>query len=85
MEVRYTNSAKRSLRRIPANKAKSVIEGMKDVAQNPFATDNNRAPLQGVENGFRKRFGDLRVLYTVDTKVRILEVFKIGNRGEIYK
>jgi len=48
-------------------KAFTILEGMKAVAGNPFAKDNTIVPLEGIENGYRKRFGDWRVLYTIDT------------------
>ena len=35
--------------------------------------------------GYRLRFGDYRILYTVDTKKEIVEIYKIGNRKDIYK
>lgn len=85
MDVQYTRTAQKTLRRMPKNKAEAVLKGMKTVAKDPFALDNMITPLKGVENGFRRRFGDWRVLYTVDSHIEILEVFKIGTRGDVYR
>ena len=85
MEVRYTRSALKVLRRIQPKKAVSIFDKMDEIAQNPFKTDNLITPLEGVENGYRRRFGDWRVLYTIDDTIKILEVFKIGSRGDVYK
>jgi mRNA interferase RelE/StbE len=85
MKVTYTRTALKALRKIPAHKAKDILAGMEKVAADPFLKDNTVKTMQGVKNGFRKRFGDWRVLYTVDTDIKILEVFDIGTRGEIYK
>ena len=85
MEVRYTRSALKVLRRIQPKKAVSIFDKMDEIAQNPFKTDSLITPLEGVENGYRRRFGDWRVLYTIDDTIKILEVFKIGSRGDVYK
>lgn len=85
MEVRYTKSALKVLRRIQPKKALSIIDKMDEIAQNPFKTDKLITPLEGVENGYRRRFGDWRVLYTIEGKIKILKVFKIGPRGDVYK
>jgi len=85
MEVRYTKSALKVLRRIQPKKAVSILDKMDEIAQDPFKTDNLITPLEGVENGYRRRFGDWRVLYTIDGEIKILEVFKIGSRGDVYK
>ena len=85
MEVRYTKSALKVLRRIQPKKAVVILNKMDEIAQNPFKVDNLITSLEGVENGYRRRFGDWRVLYTIDDEIKILEVFKIGSRGDVYK
>jgi len=85
MEVKYTKSALKVLRKIQPKKAVSILDKMDEIAQDPFKVDNLITPLEGVENGYRRRFGDWRVLYTVDDEIKILEVFKIGSRGDVYK
>jgi len=85
MKTRYTKTSLKTLRKMQPKKALAIIEGMKAVAENPFAKDNSIAALQGVENGYRKRFGDWRVLYTIDIDVEVLAVFKISPRGGAYK
>ena len=85
MDVRYTKSALKVLRKIQPKKAVAILDKMDEIAQDPFKADNLITPLEGVENGYRRRFGDWRVLYTIDDEIRILEVFKIGSRGDVYK
>lgn len=85
MRVTYTKTAVKALRKMPGHKAEVILKGMDRVASDPFAKDNTIKPLEGIKNGFRKRFGDWRVLYTIDKGVQILEVFEIGTRGDVYK
>jgi mRNA-degrading endonuclease RelE of RelBE toxin-antitoxin system len=63
----------------------AIIETMERVAQDPFAPDNNITALTGVASGYRRRFGDWRVLYTVDKAANVLEVFNVGARGDVYR
>lgn len=35
--------------------------------------------------GYRLRIGDYRILYTVDFKTDLIEIYKIGHRKDIYK
>jgi mRNA interferase RelE/StbE len=36
-------------------------------------------------DGYRVRQGDYRIVYTVDDEDRVVEVYKIGHRREIYR
>lgn len=40
--------------------------------------------LQGRE-GFRTRVGQYRILYTVNENKILVEVFRVGSRGDVYK
>lgn len=40
--------------------------------------------LQGY-NMYRMRIGNIRILYTIDTAVKIISVEEIDNRGDVYK
>ena len=85
MDVVYTRTALKELQKLPADKINLIRAGMKDVAKNPFDRDTTISPLKGYPNGYRKRFGDWRVLYTVETTIQILEMFKIGHRKDVYR
>jgi mRNA interferase RelE/StbE len=37
------------------------------------------------QNRYRLRQGDYRIVYTINDARRIVEIYKIGNRREIYK
>ena len=40
--------------------------------------------LQGVEDLYRIRVGDYRVIYQIQDKALVVLVVKIGHRGEVY-
>ena len=41
--------------------------------------------LAGAENAWRARQGDFRILFTIDDEARVVDVFKIGHRREVYR
>jgi len=58
------------------------------IVQRIFALNDEPRPsgcrkLSGAE-GFRLRQGDYRIVYTVDDARRIVTIYKIGHRREIY-
>lgn len=56
-----------------------VIENLK---HDPTPTNSKK--LIGVK-GYRLRVGDYRILYTLEKTIKIVEIFKIGHRRDIYK
>lgn len=41
--------------------------------------------LAGAVNAWRVRQGDYRILFTVDDEARVVDIFKIGHRREVYR
>lgn len=45
---------------------------------------NDIKKLKG-SNLYRLRIGDCRILYTIDTAIRLIDIENIDNRGDVYK
>lgn len=56
---------------------------LKAINQLPSGTDIKR--LQGYDNLYRMRISDIRVIYSIEETLRVINIENIGNRGEIYK
>ena len=82
--IEYRASAKKTLRKIPRNVAKTIVGKINQLAQNPYAPNNNVTRLTG-ESGYRLRVGDWRVLYDIHDDRLVIEVVKIGPRGGVYR
>lgn len=80
-EIRYTKSALRALRKMPANTSTLIRAKIEAFAQNPNALNNNVKTLKGRE-GFRLRVGDWRVI--MDNQGKVLAVLEIGHRSSVY-
>jgi mRNA interferase RelE/StbE len=68
---------------MPADTATRIRTKIDDLARDPHAPNNNVKKLTG-RDGYRLRVGDWRVIYDLDSGLRILSVIRIGPRGGIY-
>lgn len=60
-----------------------LVARLRRLAENPRPPDTRK--LQGVENVYRVREGDYRILYEIfDTKL-LVYVLRIGHRREVYR
>ena len=82
--IQYRLSVVKILRRLPRNVAKTVVGKINQLAENPYAPNNNITRLTG-EPGYRLRVGDWRVLYEIDDDTLVIEIIKIGPRGGVYR
>jgi mRNA interferase RelE/StbE len=82
--VEFSKQARKTLKSMPANTAKRVIEKIEQLAVNPFAPNQNIKALIGRPH-YRLRVGDWRVIYAVHDNVLIVEVLIISPRGSAYQ
>lgn len=80
-EVAYSKSALKVLRRIPNNEAQKIMAKVRQYARDPRSQANNVKALAG-SPFIRLRVGDWRII--MDDQDNVLEVHKIGPRGDIY-
>ncbi|GFW96720.1 hypothetical protein TNCV_2847761 [Trichonephila clavipes] len=85
--TQYTVTLKKScakdMERVPQNYMRAIAEFMNALEMEPFSAADK--PLTGSDNSFSKRFGKLRVLYTIDTKCKTVEVCTVGPRKNVHK
>jgi mRNA interferase RelE/StbE len=82
-KVVTTKSFARGLFRLPVNWQKRILEKIKAVAADPYASHNNATKLQG-RDGDRLRIGDWRVIYELHDGSLELWALEVGPRGGIY-
>jgi len=83
MKVFFTASARKSLRRLPADRRRQIVSRIETVAAAPGQTGDVQR-LAGSDL-YRLRVGDYRVLFAVDTANQILTVELVRTRGDVYK
>jgi mRNA interferase RelE/StbE len=77
-----TKSFAKALSRIPLNWQKRIVEKIKTVAADPYASHNNVTKLQG-RDGYRLRIGDWRVIYELHDDRLELWALEVGPRGNL--
>ena len=74
----------KTLRRMRPRDTSRVRDELDKLAQNPGSRDIDVKPLRG-RPGFRIRVGPWRVIFEQNEETRIIDVLRIGPRGDIYK
>ena len=81
MKVVFTASARKSLRRLTADRRAQIVSRIEAVAS------GQRGDVQqlGGSDLLRLRVGEYRVLFAVDTTNQVLRVELVRTRGDVYK
>ena len=81
--IKIREAALRFLQKMPRNEAERIRNKIHMLAANPYTPNNNVKALSG-RIGYRLRVGDWRVIYEIHDTVLVIEVIKIGSRGDVY-
>ncbi len=60
-----------------------VKKGIDGLEKNPRPQGVKK--LAGTKDGYRVRIGDYRILYTIDDKKKIVTIYRIRHRREVYR
>lgn len=63
---------------MPRHVSRRIIERLKKIALDPFATDVNVEPMSGMPGHFRLRSGDWRVIYRIERRELRILVIKVA-------
>jgi len=80
--ITIKKSAAKELEDIPKKDLRKIVKRIQSLVENPRPTGSQK--LSGQEQ-YRIRQGDYRIIYSVDDKTLIVDVFRIGHRREIYR
>ena len=75
--------ARKTLEKISEPVKSRIINALEEMAQDPFSGDIRA--LQGEWKGFyRRRVGDFRIIYSVDSDIKVVSVESIVDRKDAY-
>jgi mRNA interferase RelE/StbE len=74
--------AVKELSSIPKDRRELIVAVLDDLQKQPRPPGAKK--LAGVD-GYRVRKGDYRVLYTIDDAARLVRVYRVGHRREVYR
>lgn len=81
-QVRIKSKAAKQLNKLPSLDRERILKKLSEL-QTPFFF-HQMEKLQGVD-GYRVRVGDYRVLFTIDQKKKVIIVFRVKHRKEVYR
>jgi mRNA interferase RelE/StbE len=83
-KVVLEEKALESLKQIPNPHKNNIFKKLKYLETPNYQTTNVKK-LKGYENGYRLRVGNYRVLFLKKTEKKVIEIYQIGHRKDIYR
>ena len=80
--IQIEAKAKKEIFELPEEIVKKVWLALDSLQENPRPIGSKK--LSGQE-GYRIRRGDYRILYTIDNTSKLIRVYRVGHRREIYR
>ena len=71
-------------RRLPESAYRRGLRAMRDLGEEPRPRGAKKMRGTGIEEEWRIRIGDYRVVYRVDDEARMVLILAIGHRGGVY-
>ena len=84
-EIFFTNRAEKALKTLDHKISKKVIEAINSLEYTYFPKPYDIKKLKGMENTYRIRIGDYRMLYRVDFEKKTIYILSILLRKQAYK
>ena len=82
-KIQWKHSAEKELRGIDRQLISRILSAIESLAVEPYPTQHRK--LQGSESSFRIRIGDYRVIYQVDTENKVILIYHVRHRKDIYR
>ena len=79
--IRFKASAKKSLKKIPATDRERILRALVSLENDPRPAGSIKLTNRPA---YRIRQGDYRVIYTIQDRILLVEIIRIGNRRDIY-
>ena len=76
------NQVKKELRKVPKPPLNRIYEAIESLKKEP--RPKGALKIKGNE-GYRLRVGDYRILYTINDREQVVNIFRVKSRGAVYK
>jgi len=76
--------AVKKLRRLHPNDRKRILQKIDKLAQNPESKEPDTKKLVKTKNSFRLRSGDIRTIFEINEREKVIYVWDVDYRGNIY-
>ena len=83
-QIKFTKYAMKEFLQLPKHIRDIFVKKLNLLAVVPFAINNNVKKSHGIENCYRLRVGNYRVIYRIIKLELVIEIIKVGHRKEVY-
>ena len=81
--IEWKAPAEKDLRRIHTELVPKIVQAVESLGEDPFPAGHRK--LVGGASSYRIRVGDYRIVYQVDQERRVVEIFHVRHRKDIYR
>jgi mRNA interferase RelE/StbE len=81
-KITIKKSAAKELENIPRKDLRKIIVQIRSLARDPRPHGSQKL---SVQQQYRIRQGDYRIVYSIEDKDSLIDIVKIGHRREIYR
>ena len=81
--ILFEDGALRELRRLPKDIQRRVVAKAEALERDPRPSGCKK--LRGMEDLFRVRVGDYRIVYRIEDDVLVVLVLSVGDRADVYE
>ncbi len=82
-QLKVKQKAAKELAKVRPDVGRRLLQSIESLASDPRPRQSHK--LSESENSYRLRVGEYRVLYQVDDEARLVTIFKVGHRKEVYR
>jgi len=84
-KILYHKNFLKDFKKVPFRHQENIKEILRQILKNPATITPNTKPLADKKHVFRTRIGNLRLVYYISHKDKLIKVLGINTRGNIYK
>ncbi|WP_456324618.1 type II toxin-antitoxin system RelE family toxin [Desulfonauticus submarinus] len=82
-KIEWKHSARKELKKIKKSDISKIIQAVENLSLNPYPPGTRK--LHGCEQLYRIRIGKYRIVYSINNKILLIEIIRIGHRKNIYR
>lgn len=82
-KLTFKKSAVKEINNLPKKLLNSLVKVIDSLEENP--RPEGCIMLKGKEKLWRIRYGDYRIVYSIDDKIEIIEINRIRHRKDVYR
>ena len=84
-KIVFKKSAFKEYKKLPKQYKEKTNEVLEMLQINPLNEILNIRKIRNKNNYYRVRFGDYRIVYSLQKKLLIVEIIRVGHRQDVYK